>query len=89
MSRLEIIKEIILENRSEVMRHHVIPRNVKLNAFDRQVLVGVRRAGKSYILYGRIQELIHAVTFASVSEVNQIPRAWKKAGNPSLIVCII
>lgn len=54
----EIIKEIILENRTEVMRHHVIPRNVRLDEFDRQVLVGIRRAGKSYILYGRIQELI-------------------------------
>lgn len=59
MSKLEIIKEVILENRTEVTRHHVIPRNVRLNEFDRQVLVGIRRAGKSYILYGRIQELIH------------------------------
>lgn len=37
----------------------MIPRNIKLDEFDRQVLVGIRRAGKSYILYGRIQELIH------------------------------
>lgn len=48
----------MLENRAEVMRHHVIPRNVNLEDFDRQVLVGVRRAGKSYIMYGRIQQLI-------------------------------
>lgn len=38
--------------------HTVIPRNINLENFDRQVLVGVRRAGKSYILYGRIQQLI-------------------------------
>ncbi|RNC63236.1 ATP-binding protein, partial [Proteiniphilum sp. X52] len=59
MIKQEIIKEIILENRTEVMRHRVIPRNIKLNEFDRHVLVGIRRAGKSYILYGRIHELIH------------------------------
>ncbi len=48
----------MLENREEVMMHTVIPRNINLENFDRQVLVGVRRAGKSYILYGRIQQLI-------------------------------
>ena len=50
--------EVMLENRQEVMRHSVISRNISLDGFDRQVLVGVRRAGKSYILYGHIQKLI-------------------------------
>lgn len=50
----------MLENREEVMRHKVIKRKISLDGFDRQVLVGVRRAGKSYILYGKIQELIAA-----------------------------
>jgi len=54
----ETLREVMLENRTEVMMHTVIPRNVNLENFDRQVLVGVRRAGKSYILYGRIQQLI-------------------------------
>ena len=44
--------EVMLENREEVMRHNVISRNISLDNFDRQVLVGVRRAGKSYILTG-------------------------------------
>lgn len=48
----------MLENRTEVMMHTIIPRNINLEDFDRQVLVGVRRAGKSYIIYGRIQQLI-------------------------------
>lgn len=51
---------MMLENREEVMRHKVIKRKISLDGFDRQVLVGVRRAGKSYILYGKIQELIAA-----------------------------
>lgn len=54
----ETLREVMLENRTEVMMHTVIPRNINLENFDRQVLVGVRRSGKSYILYGRIQQLI-------------------------------
>ncbi|MCM1093421.1 MAG: ATP-binding protein [Lachnospiraceae bacterium] len=54
----ETLREVMLENRTEVMMHTVIPRNINLENFDRQVLVGVRRAGKSYILYDRIQQLI-------------------------------
>ena len=58
MINKQILLEVMLENRLEVMRHRVIPRDVSLEGFDRQVLVGVRRAGKSYILYGHIQDLI-------------------------------
>jgi hypothetical protein len=53
-----IIREVMLENREEVMRHHVVARKLSLDGFDRQVLVGVRRSGKSYLLYGKIQQLI-------------------------------
>ncbi len=58
MIKPEILREVMLENQEEVMRHKVIKRNISLNGFDRQVLVGARRAGKSYLLYGKIQELI-------------------------------
>ncbi len=60
MVKSEILREVMLENREEVMRHEVIKRRISLDGFDRQVLVGARRAGKSYILYGKIQELIAA-----------------------------
>ena len=60
MIKSEILREVMLENREEVMRHEVIKRRISLDGFDRQVLVGARRAGKSYILYGKIQELIAA-----------------------------
>lgn len=58
MIKYEVLREVMLENREEVMRHNVIKRNVSLDGFDRQVLVGARRAGKSYMLYGKIKELI-------------------------------
>lgn len=54
----ETLREVMLENREEVMRHTVIKRNISLDGFERQVLVGVRRAGKSYLLYGKIKELL-------------------------------
>lgn len=60
MVNKQTLMEVMLENRREVMRHNVIPRKITLEGFDRQVLVGVRRAGKSYILYGYIQKLINA-----------------------------
>ena len=60
MVNIESLREVMLENREEVMRHQVIRRNISLDGFDRQVLVGARRAGKSYLLYGKIQELLAA-----------------------------
>lgn len=58
MIALETLREVMLENRTEVMQHHVVKRSISLDGFDRQVLVGVRRAGKSYMLYGKIQQMI-------------------------------
>lgn len=58
MIKAEILREVMLESREEVMRHEVIKRGISLDGFDRQVLVGARRAGKSYLLYGKIQGLI-------------------------------
>lgn len=54
----ETLREVMLENRQEVTRHNVVKRNISLDDFDRQVLVGPRRAGKSYLLYGKIQQLL-------------------------------
>lgn len=58
MIQSETLREVMLENREEVERHEVIKRKISLDGFDRQVLVGARRAGKSYLLYGKIQELL-------------------------------
>ena len=67
----------MLENREEVMRHEVIKRRMSLDGFDRQVLVGARRAGKSYILYGKIQELIAAgYSWDEIVYVNFEDEVW-------------
>lgn len=54
----ETLLVVMLEHHTEVMMHIVIPLNIILENFGRQVLAGVRGAGKSYILYGRIQQLL-------------------------------
>ena len=62
----------------EVMRHEVIKRRISLDGFDRQVLVGARRAGKSYILYGKIQELIAAgYSWDEIVYVNFEDEVWE------------
>ena len=58
MVNRQTILEVLLENRQEVMRYEVINRHISLDGFDRRVLVGVRRAGKSYLLFGHIQNLV-------------------------------
>lgn len=58
MINKQVLLEVILENRKEVLRYEVAPRGISLDGFDRQVLVGVRRAGKSFLLFGHIQKLV-------------------------------
>ena len=54
----QILKQILRDNQQEVERYVVEPRHLKLYDFPCRVLVGVRRAGKSYMLYHRIQQLL-------------------------------
>ena len=59
MIRREILKEVLLDNRNEVVKHQVIHRSFQFEEFGNYVFVGIRRAGKSFLLYQRIQELLH------------------------------
>ena len=54
----QILKQILRDNQQEVERYIVEPRGLNLNGFPCRVLVGVRRAGKSYMLYHVIQQLL-------------------------------
>ena len=54
----QILKQILRDNQQEVERYVVVPRELKLEGFPCRVLVGVRRAGKSYMLYHVIQQLL-------------------------------
>lgn len=53
-----ILKIIIADNQVEVPRYKVIPRDFEFEELVNYVFVGIRRAGKSFLLYQRIQQLL-------------------------------
>ena len=53
-----LLKQILTDNQCEVERYHVYHRNIGMDDFPCYVLVGVRRAGKSFLLYQKMQQLL-------------------------------
>ena len=53
-----ILKSIIADNQIEVPKYKVIPREFAFEEFGNYVFSGIRRAGKSYLLYQRMQQLM-------------------------------
>lgn len=53
-----VLKQIMLDNRTEVERYKVFHRDVDMSCFPCYVLVGLRRAGKSFLLYQRMQQML-------------------------------
>jgi predicted AAA+ superfamily ATPase len=56
----QIIKRIILEKQAEIPQYKLINRHISLDHNANYVLVGLRRAGKSYTLYQDIQNKIQS-----------------------------
>ncbi len=54
----ELLKQILLDNQQDYIVHQLIPRQNVFDDYSNYVLVGIRRAGKSYLLYQRIHELL-------------------------------
>lgn len=53
-----ILKTVIADNKIEVPKYNVIPRDFIFEEFANYVFVGIRRAGKSFLLYQRMQQLL-------------------------------
>ena len=71
MIEKETIKEILLENRKEIESQQVVQRNIEKEDFANYVLIGVRRAGKSFMLYQQIQDnLKKGITWDSMLYIN-------------------
>ena len=71
MIEKETIKEILLENRKEIESQQVVHRNIEKEDFANYVLIGVRRAGKSFMLYQQIQDnLKKGITWDSKLYIN-------------------
>lgn len=52
------LKEIMLDNQKDVERYAVMTRDVEVDVFPFLLFVGVRRSGKSFLLFQRIVELL-------------------------------
>ena len=52
------IKQILASNQREVENFKIIPRTLPADDFPCYVLVGVRRAGKSFLLYQKIRHML-------------------------------
>ncbi len=66
-----ILKTVFADNHAEVPKYEVIPRDFTFESFGNYVFVGIRRAGKSFLLYQRMQQLLReGVTWAEMLYVN-------------------
>ena len=54
----ETIREVIDDQREDIADVEVMPRDIELEEYGNYVFVGLRRAGKSYLLYLRMQQLV-------------------------------
>ncbi|MCF0220421.1 MAG: ATP-binding protein [Muribaculaceae bacterium] len=55
----EKLSQILADNRREVSEYRIVPRYIKAEGFNCCVFVGVRRAGKSFVLYEKMQRMLH------------------------------
>lgn len=53
-----VLKQVLLDNQKDVEKYVVFPRGYDLDSFPLQVFVGVRRSGKSFILYQKIHQML-------------------------------
>ena len=58
MINKEILRNVIADCREDVMNATIVPRDFVFQEEFNYVLTGVRRAGKSYLLYQRIRQLL-------------------------------
>ena len=55
----ELLRDIIADNQRLIEKIDLIERNVEFEKNGNYVFVGVRQAGKSYMLYQRMKQLVH------------------------------
>lgn len=60
----EILKSVLADYRVEVSNFKVLSRALSFQSFENYVIIGVRRAGKSFLIYQHIQELLAQGTSA-------------------------
>lgn len=54
----QTLKTVMLDNEHDVTHYNVVPRHIDIVSFPYMVFVGVRRAGKSFLLFQKIHQLL-------------------------------
>lgn len=62
MIHKDIVKQVLISNQSDVENYQIVSRILPDDGFPCRVFVGVRRAGKSFMLFQKMQELLAAGT---------------------------
>ena len=57
ISRNEL-RQVLYDNQKDIEKYDVFPRDTNLDSFPLQVFVGVRRSGKSFLLFQKIRRLL-------------------------------
>ena len=54
------LKQVLLDNQKDIEQYIIFPRRFDLDNFPLQVFVGVRRSGKSFLLFQKIRQMLDA-----------------------------
>lgn len=52
------LKQVMLDNQKDVERYDIFPRHYDLDNFPQMIFVGVRRSGKSFLLFQKMRQLL-------------------------------
>ena len=52
------LKQVLASNQKDVEQYQIVPRELPSDEFPRRVFIGVRRAGKSFMLYQKMQQML-------------------------------
>ena len=52
------LKQVMLDNQKDVEQYNIFPRHYDLNNFPLMIFVGVRRSGKSFLLFQKMRQLL-------------------------------
>ena len=55
-----VLKQVMLDNQKDVEKYNILYRDFDLDSFPLQVFVGVRRSGKSFLLFQKMRMMLNA-----------------------------
>ena len=77
MTNKQTLQQILASNQRDVEQYVIIPRELPSDEFPRIVFVGVRRAGKSFLLYQKMQQLDEEID-EKHNEIAHLMEQWEQ-----------